>query len=304
MRFESMQEFLTLVEARSYWAASDKLFISQATLSRHIKEMEYELGAPLFNRTTRKIELTEFGMLLLPYARRAVRLQEEYTEAFASRLEIKKNTLTIGAMLGWNQSKISDIMAEFQQKNPEIRINLLNNESDHLLFMIKNGFCDFAFIRERSTSIDDGLSRRLQYKDALMAYLPYNHPLAQKETLTLTELRNESFLMSDDASLSCLVGTQACRDAGFEPDILFKGNREQTLNYLGKGLGVGLMFGIPKTPTLSNEIVDIMVDPPIYAYVNLVFQEGADSEMSGVKKRFLNFAMSHDFFEESDTGII
>lgn len=301
MRFESMQEFLTLVETRSYWAASDKLFISQATLSRHIKEMEYELGAPLFNRTTRKIELTEFGMILLPYARRAVRLQEEYTDAITSKLELMKNTLTIGAMLGWNQSKISDMLAKFQQENPEIRVNLLNNESDHLLFMIKNGFCDFAFIREGTTSVEDGLSRRLQYKDALMAYLPSHHPLAKEKTLTLTDLRNETFLMSDDASLSCLVGTRACRDAGFEPDILFKGNREQTLNYLGKGLGVGLMFGIPKTSVLGSEIVDIQIDPPIYAYVNLVFQESEDVEMTGVKKRFLNFVMTQHCFHSSDT---
>lgn len=298
MKFENMQEFLALVETRSYWAASEKLFISQAALSRHIKEMEYELGAALFNRTTRKVELTEFGMILLPYARRALQLQEEYTEAINGQLETKRNTLTIGAMLGWNQSKISDLLAEFQRDNPKIRVNLLNNESNYLLFMVKNSFCDFAFIREEAAPIDDGLSRRLQYRDPLVAYLPARHPLAGEKELPLTALRNEPLLMSDDASLSCLVGTQACRDAGFEPDILFKGNREQTLNYLGKGLGVGLMFGIPKTLVLGNEIVDIRIDPPIYASVNLVFRENTDGEMSDVKKRFLSFVENQNFFGE------
>ena len=107
--------------------------------------------------------------------------------------------------------------------------------------------------------------------------------------------------MSDDASLSCLVGMQACRDAGFEPDILFKGNREQTLNYLEKGLGVGLMFAIPKSPSLGSRIVDIKINPPIYAYVNLVFQDSPDREMTAVRKRFLKFVMSQRFFEEPDT---
>ena len=69
MDINYFREFVILAETKNYWAASERLFIGQSSLSKHIKTLEKSLGAALFDRTSRKVELTEFGKRMLPYAR-------------------------------------------------------------------------------------------------------------------------------------------------------------------------------------------------------------------------------------------
>ena len=75
------KEFSVLAETKNYWAAAEKLFVGQSSLSKHIKTMETQLGGELFMRTSRKVELTELGKLMLPYARQIAQLQTQYETA-------------------------------------------------------------------------------------------------------------------------------------------------------------------------------------------------------------------------------
>lgn len=84
LKIQSMREFIALSEVRNFNLASERLFLSQPTLSRHIKELEEELGVPLFKRSTRRVELTPYGQYFLPYARRVVTAEDEYTQGFAT----------------------------------------------------------------------------------------------------------------------------------------------------------------------------------------------------------------------------
>jgi LysR family transcriptional activator of glutamate synthase operon len=83
VKLSYIKEFITLAETRKYRVAAKKLSISQASLSKHIKHVEWELGIPLFNRTTRKMELSEFGALMLPHARQIIDIEQEYMAIFA-----------------------------------------------------------------------------------------------------------------------------------------------------------------------------------------------------------------------------
>ena len=85
MTVENMREFVVLAEERNYLVAADILYSTQATLSRHIIAMEEELGFTLFNRSTKKIELTQEGSRFLLYARNAIRIQEAYKAAIEQR---------------------------------------------------------------------------------------------------------------------------------------------------------------------------------------------------------------------------
>lgn len=72
MEVQYVREFLTLVKYGNYLAAADELFISQSTLSKHIFALEKELGLSLLNRTTRKVQLNQYGAAFLPYAQKMV----------------------------------------------------------------------------------------------------------------------------------------------------------------------------------------------------------------------------------------
>ena len=83
MTVEQMCEFAVLAEQRNYLVAADLLFTTQATLSRHIMAMEEELGVQLFNRTTKRIELTPYGTRFLHYAQQARKIRQAYRAELA-----------------------------------------------------------------------------------------------------------------------------------------------------------------------------------------------------------------------------
>ena len=75
MKTEFYEEFVLLAEEGSYSRAAEHLSFSQVALTQHIQQMETRIGVRLFERSTRKVELSEYGKLVLPYARRIVRMQ-------------------------------------------------------------------------------------------------------------------------------------------------------------------------------------------------------------------------------------
>lgn len=84
IKISSMREFITLAELRNFNLAAERMFLSQPTLSRHIKDLEDELDVQLFERSTRRVELTEGGEYLLPYAKRIVKAEDEYNEGLSA----------------------------------------------------------------------------------------------------------------------------------------------------------------------------------------------------------------------------
>ena len=97
-----LEEFLTLTEKKNFLEAAECLFISQSCLSKHIKKLETEIGVELFERTTRTVVLTEFGQMLLPYARKMVSLEYEFEKNTCTPM-LSAELLTISKI--WKQPK-------------------------------------------------------------------------------------------------------------------------------------------------------------------------------------------------------
>jgi LysR family transcriptional activator of glutamate synthase operon len=100
VKLSHLREFITLAETMEYTVAARKLLISQALLSKHIRHLESEFGVTLFNRTTRKVELSEFGALLLPYARDVVDTEREYLAVLARHAVVGGDLLELVEELG------------------------------------------------------------------------------------------------------------------------------------------------------------------------------------------------------------
>ena len=99
MEINYLREFVVLAQTGNFMEAADLLYCSQSTLSKHIQNMETELGVPLFDRTTRKVALSKFGQLLLPYAKQIAELQDTYTAILQSGLSTDQDILIGGPEL-------------------------------------------------------------------------------------------------------------------------------------------------------------------------------------------------------------
>lgn len=288
MQFENMREFLTLAETQNFLAAADKLYMAQSTLSRHIKSMEEALGAPLFTRNSRKARLTQLGLKFLPYAQRAVELQDEYTEVVTDYLTNLQTPLYIGLAVPWHTWGVSELLSEFQLTYSNMQVNVITGANNELTSMVQNDTLSIALAIEQSGGHDDGLQRVLfGHEPPLVALVPTSHALSEKEVISIEELRTEKLLLMEDGSFPYLLSMQLCHEAGFEPKYTFKGISGKAMYvYVEKGLGIALVPDTEDVQGTFSKMKKVNLSPMIQGDINLIYKE---SSLSEAGRCFLDF---------------
>lgn len=304
MESRYLKEFIVLCEEKNYWNAAERLYMNQSTLSKHIKAMEKELGIPLFLRTTRNVRLSVFGEVYLEYARKAIR--EEYS--IQAHLNFMKNqeegALTIGSIPVMPQYGITDLLIHFEEQHPEIRINIVEDDSSILTDMLFHDKCSMAFIRESRMDferkfLNDSSFVRIPYcSDALVVCLPKDHPLAASEKLTIRDLEGEKFCFLKEGTLIYNLCIDAFQEAGLAPDIAFTShNVGSLLNMVFNGGLLTILAdkhvarpaeaGFADTPPFA--VVPLF--PSIRTQVSLIYSK--DKTLSPSIKKFSDYCSRH-----------
>lgn len=235
MDINYFKEFVVLAETKNYWEAAERLFMNQSTLSKHIKAMEKELDVPLFQRTTRKVELTEFGRSFLPYARSITRTQFDYSAMLLQKKNHSKSHVTIGSIPVMSQYQITRLLLDYQKICPEFHFKIIEDDPKNLKSLLLGQKCELAFLRETRHSAEeiieteDGIVHIPYITDRLVALLPSRHSLAEKQELTLRDLQNEKFCFLKESSMIYDLCRSACQEAGFIPNIVFDSHRLDSL---------------------------------------------------------------------------
>ncbi|WP_269431679.1 LysR family transcriptional regulator [Bacillus sp. JCM 19034] len=150
MELRHLITFHTIVKMDGFKKAADELGYAQSSITGHIKELEDELGKPLFDRLGRKVTLTQAGKDFLPFAREIIQLYSKSKEVLHSSDAIPSGQLTIGAsesiMIYW----LPDIIMEFKEKYPKVELILKSIDYDNLSNQLKNGEIDVALLIELS----------------------------------------------------------------------------------------------------------------------------------------------------------
>lgn len=291
MEINYIRHFVVLAETGNYLEASDILFMAQSSLSRHIKSIEEDLGAPLFDRTTRKVELNDFGRAFLPYAKRIVEIQDEYNRVLHSCLSGMTSTLTVASIPAMVNYNITDVLAGFQRENPEYRLNIVEADSTQIFQMIEEKRCECGFARNAEGLFHE--MRQIEFtSDHLVAVLSPEHPLAKKDFLTLEMLRGEKFLFLNKNTTMYTICYNACRRAGFEPDVGFTGLRgENLIDLAARGMGVALLTKKPIEHLAGDRVILVDVVPKVATSINLVYP--AKGKLSDALKKFINYVQDY-----------
>lgn len=302
MDISYFREFVILAETRNYWAASERLFIGQSSLSKHIKTMEKQLGAPLFARTSRKVELTEVGERLLPYARSIARMQYEYEAAVQGMLHPDGGQLTVASIPALAPYRIVDILVRFQQDFPGVQVQ--TNEVDTLAVreLLVEGKCDVAVYRESAVYLEHDPEKEKQLvklpfcTDRLVAVLPVGHPLAGRESLELAQLQGEKFALIQRDTMPYSLCMAVCQEAGFTPEVVFTSHsRDAVFDMVTKGGCVALLFERHVAPSAAPEnagaglFAAVPVSPPIETTLVLAYLR--NRPLSRPAKNFLDYCM-------------
>lgn len=271
MKIEYICEFSVLADLCNYMEAADQLFISQSALSRHIKTLEEELGVPLFDRNTRKVALSSFGYLFLPYAKRIVATRYEYETALANALNTEHDNIRIGAIPMMAQYHITDVIVRFRRENPRFSVDIVEADTNELVKLLRSGQCSMAFLREGET--DDDEFNKIHYDtDVLAAFVSRSHPFARQEYIQIEHLCNEPLMLLGKETFMHSLCVNACKKAGFEPNVVLTCRRASNmLDLVRQNMGVALLTKRPTLPMIGDDVAVVDIEPRIPTHINLAY---------------------------------
>lgn len=296
MELNYIRHFVALAESGNYLETADALFMAQSSLSRHIKSLERELGAPLFDRTTRKVVLNDFGKAFLPYARAMLEIQDECSKVLQDYLDSVSSIINAASIPAMAQYHITDVFAGFQEENPGCRLHITEADSTKIWQLLEEGKCECGFIRAADMAGVPKDMRQIAFTtDHLVAVLPAKHPLAKEKTVSLHMLQHEKFLFLDRETSMYRICTNACREAGFEPDVAFTGFRgENLIDLAAKGMGVALLTRKPigdKADKADKAVALADIEPPIETTVSLAYS--GKRKLPAAARRFIDYVKNY-----------
>ena len=287
------REFVVLAQTCNYLQAADQLFISQSSLSKHIKALEKELGVELFTRTTRRVQLTEHGRVFLPFARKLAATAHEAEVALSNASENEQRIVDIGSIPVMVPYGITRLLHHFEQEHRGVRLRITEGEADQLKAMLRRRELDLAFIREwdGDVSSDDGdeeFATADFAEDRLAAVLPASHPLAQRPSVRLAELANDEFLLLPRGTVMNALIMDACAVEGFVPEVRYRGTRaENIIDLVARGMGVSLLMRTPAAYLARTAVSIVDLEQPIITKVKLYRLR--DRDPNAEVREFLDF---------------
>jgi len=250
MELRHLRYFIAVAEELHFGRAAERLNIAQPPLSRQIRDLEREVGTPLFERIPRGVDLTPAGRAFLPEARQTLSQAEraQRTAQRAARGEIGR--LRVGFVeAATYRGILPDVLGFFRIHLPDIGISLLEMDPIEQAEAFRDGRIDLGILHSLPADADRWLLAEPVYADALVAAIPGTHDLAGRTRVSLANLGGESFVLFPRYAAPGLYDAiiASCRSAGFSPRIVQEAEGWHTLAGL-VGAGVGVAF-VPQSFT-------------------------------------------------------
>jgi LysR family hca operon transcriptional activator len=192
MELRHLRYFVAVAETGSMKVAAERrLHTAQPSLSRQMRDLEHEIGAALFARSVRGVELTAAGRAFLDHARLSLTQAEAAVEAARRAARPVKPTFAVGFLTGQEAAWLTRATRILSDELPNIEIRVSSGFSVTLAEDLKQGRVDIAFLRHEP---DPDLAFKLVLKEPLVAILPRAHRLAARKTLDPHDLAGETFI--------------------------------------------------------------------------------------------------------------
>ena len=243
MELRQLRYFTVLATELSFTRAAHKLNVSQPPLSYQIANLEAEVGARLFNRTSRSVELSEAGKALLPHAVAVLERIEEGRNQVRRVAMGLEGHIKIGLTGSHFLGPFPQFVKQFRENRPEVSVGLHEMvPSDHVQ-AVREGRLDLSVTRDAPTGGE--LSAVPLWRDPVVAAVPLNHRLANRKRISLRELKTEDFVfLRLDSSVFAQRLFDSCVSTGFAPRIVQQVVEvPAALNLVAAGLGVTLVPG-------------------------------------------------------------
>jgi LysR family transcriptional regulator, hca operon transcriptional activator len=192
LELRHLRYFIAVAEEGSLTLAAEKrLHTAQPSLSRQIRDLEYEVGVPLMARSVHGIKLTAAGRAFLDHARHALTQAEAATEAARRAAQPVKPTFGMGILTGQEVDWLPRATGLLRDQLPHIEIRVSSDHSAMLADELRRGKLDVAFMRREEMP---DLEYKLVSNEPIVAILSSDHPLAQRDAVAPRDLVGEIYI--------------------------------------------------------------------------------------------------------------
>lgn len=283
MELRHLRYFIAVAEELHFGRAAEQLGISQPPLSQQIQAMEEELGVRLFERTNRRVALSEVGRLFLPEARQVL-AQLEQAVAVARRAQRGElGELKVGFTSSAPfTSTIPRAIRAFRQACPEVHLDLRELSSRGVAEAVHEGRLQVGVLRPLAPLPEELVALEL-FAEPLVVVLPVGHPLAGgADGVRLAELGEEPFVFFPRSFGTGLYDQllELARAAGFVPRIVQEASEAMTLiGLVATGLGVTVLPALFSRMRIDGVVCRTLLDPGATTAVWLVRRRDEDSPL-------------------------
>ena len=252
---EGLRGFVAIARRASFQLATSELNISAPALTRRIQRLEAAIGAPLFERTTRRVQLTPIGELLLPRARGILKDLEDALSAIDDQLASRSGQLSLACIPTATKLLLPQILRSFHEHRPQTRIRIVEGNVAGVTAAVLDGSVDFGVTLQ--TRAAEGLAFDALLTEPFLLACPADHPLAECSRVSWNDLKPYRLIVSEPGSGNRAVLEQALRKWRWQRDHLVEiDHLTSALGLVEAGLGISVvpLSALPETPDASLAI--------------------------------------------------
>lgn len=293
LELRQLRYFVEVAEREHISEAAEHLHVAQSAVSRQIANLEEELGATLFERVGRNVKLTPIGKIFLEHSLIALKAIDFAVKQVKEYLDPAKGTIKIGFPTSLASYVLPTVISAFKKEYPDVSFHLRQGSYRYLIDAIKNRELNLAFLGPVPAK-DESINTTILFSESIHALLPANHPLANKKKIKLSDLRHENFVLFPEGYILHKVAVDACKTAGFIPNVMSEGEDMDALKGLvAAGIGVTLLPESSLYESTPRFTVKMEIESPlIRRTVGVIYP--TSREMAPSEQVFLDFV--NNFF--------
>ncbi len=237
MTLKQIKSFLILSRTLNYAHAAIELHISQSALSLTIKGLEDELGGKLFKRNTRKVELTEEGRSLIPYARRLIAHWDEMEYDLKQRFKFNRGSLSLASMPYITHALLPKVIQSFLDQYPNIRFSINDITNESVIELVKDGIFELGICFE--PDFKEQLEFQPLFDEDFIALVSRDHALADETQISWQQLCANRFITLQKPSIVRHLIDQYCQKHQIQLDVQVECHQITSMcNFVAVGAGV------------------------------------------------------------------
>jgi DNA-binding transcriptional LysR family regulator len=287
MNIDYIECFVFVALTGSFSKAANLLHLSQPTVSLRIKSLETDLGYKLFQRTGNTSSLTEEGDIFLPYAKNMLQSLQKGQQAMRGKHANLDGELSISSVFGAALYLLPNVVEQFQQIYPKVKLNIFTGHSHQVLNMVLNHEVSFGIARAVNHSLID----RVQLmKDEMLLTVYPGHPFQNLKQVTIEDVAKEKLILFNRGSLDWKLINGALSHFQLENNVIMEvDNIEVVKRMVKQKLGIAFLphISIQRDLELKKlQVVEVLNLPQLNRNYELIYLK--DTSISKIMACFID----------------